>query len=64
MSRGMEVTKSSMEKWVGERGEELILIGGDFNARIGEEGRGCEGEEGRQEQENRKIRQLTGKEEN
>lgn len=35
VSKGVEVTRNSLEKWVDKREKEMILIGGDFNVRTG-----------------------------
>lgn len=35
VSKGVEVTRNSLKKWVDKREKEMILIGGDFNARTG-----------------------------
>lgn len=46
VSKGMEVMRNSLEKWVDKREKELIVLGGDFNARTGKERGDCEGEDG------------------
>jgi len=41
---GMKKKRKELEKWVEEKREEILCIEGDFNARIGEEGKRCEKE--------------------
>lgn len=60
VSKGLDVAKSSLEKWTDKEGKELILLGGDFNARTGMRGGGCKREEG--EVRIRRSKKLMGRE--
>jgi len=65
IKENMEKMLQKLEEWVEEMGREVCtLIGGNFNAKTGSEGKGCEmGEEteGNMEEEGKKRKSKDGK---
>lgn len=53
MSKGLDVAKSSLEKWTGKEREELVLLGGGILMR--EQGKVEEDMKGRRGDENKEI---------
>lgn len=54
----MKALRKSLERMIGEREEENLCIGGDFNARIGGKGRKYEGGENEELRRNSKDKVI------
>jgi len=62
---GIETMTKKIERWaVRKEGDGKLLIGGDFNARVGGEGGGFDGEEGESRERKAKDRIINGERKN
>jgi len=61
VDEGIEELKKKLESWLDRTGEGWkILLGGDFNARVGKEGGGVEGEGGERQERKAKDEVING----